>query len=409
MLTGAANNSHEFLLAGIERGFVQLRGHAQHAVERGADFVAHVGQEALAGRHGSLGCFFGPLHGPLGLNASGDVLAVADDVGGLSGLAHAVAMVEHVAALAARRAHGQHPLVLALLPDGDQIGIDGGVVLGWNARVQVLAQHPGFGQAHEVGHGRVHRKQVALWVVGANQGRGEAQQVGQLLFAAGQRLLSLLLGGDVGQVHVHVALGGEGQHGRREVLLGHGQTQAPGQAVGQGFGGQGLSFGADAGLLGGGQRGVEGVGGGVGIEQLANGTEPENRVGISGRDAGQIPQGGRGLVAGAGIAQAHQGSAGAGCFVGPGRHGHEVALQHPAIAQRNEVGKHRLPARAQLLDAGPEAGGVGGVGLQGVEQGRVELPHPARHRAGQPPQGQQRLVNQQNQAVGIGEQGALAQ
>ncbi len=55
----------QFLLLWVEGGLQQQVGHAQHPDHRGADFMAHVGQElgfGLAGRFGS----------PLGLFQLGD-------------------------------------------------------------------------------------------------------------------------------------------------------------------------------------------------------------------------------------------------------------------------------------------------------------------------------------------------
>ena len=47
----------------VEAGFGQQVGHAQHAVQGRADFVAHVGQEVFAGRGGGFGRVLGRFQG----------------------------------------------------------------------------------------------------------------------------------------------------------------------------------------------------------------------------------------------------------------------------------------------------------------------------------------------------------
>jgi hypothetical protein len=58
-LARAAHRFEEGPLLRVERGIEQQLGQAQHAVHRGADFVAHVGQEFRFGLAGVLGRRFG--------------------------------------------------------------------------------------------------------------------------------------------------------------------------------------------------------------------------------------------------------------------------------------------------------------------------------------------------------------
>ena len=64
-------------------------GHAQHAVQRRADLVAHGGQEGALGVVGGLGLFLGLDQRPLGLLARGDVLHRADHAAHLAVVARA--------------------------------------------------------------------------------------------------------------------------------------------------------------------------------------------------------------------------------------------------------------------------------------------------------------------------------
>ena len=57
----------------VEFGVQHQLGHADDAVHRRADFVAHVGQEFALGPVGLLGRFLGLMQGFLGMLAFGDV------------------------------------------------------------------------------------------------------------------------------------------------------------------------------------------------------------------------------------------------------------------------------------------------------------------------------------------------
>ena len=110
----------------------QQVGEADDGVQRRADFVAHVGQEAALGDVGGLGDFLGLDQFLLGLDAAVDFLA---QLGGpfhhpllqlvvrlLQGLVRGVDAIQHAVELAAEHAQ----LVLGLLLDADRVVSQGG-------------------------------------------------------------------------------------------------------------------------------------------------------------------------------------------------------------------------------------------------------------------------------------------
>ena len=73
---------HEFALLRVERGVLQQLGHAEDAVHRRADLVAHVGQELALGPAGGLGALPGLEQRGLSPSAVDELLRTGDAIAG---------------------------------------------------------------------------------------------------------------------------------------------------------------------------------------------------------------------------------------------------------------------------------------------------------------------------------------
>ncbi len=93
---GVTEGKREFVLLGIERGVEQKIGHADDAIHRGANFVAHGCEEFALGGAGAFGELLGALEFALDFLAAGDVDEAAfDDAGMGAGFIDEVGVFEH--------------------------------------------------------------------------------------------------------------------------------------------------------------------------------------------------------------------------------------------------------------------------------------------------------------------------
>ena len=83
-IAGQADGFDEILLFRIEWGIEQQAGHADYRVHRGADLVAHVGQEFALGAVGGFGDILGLLQGPCRFLALADIMQDAGEAWAIS-------------------------------------------------------------------------------------------------------------------------------------------------------------------------------------------------------------------------------------------------------------------------------------------------------------------------------------
>ena len=125
-LAGLVDGGHIVGLLGIQRRLAQQLGHAQHAVHRGADLVAHGGEEFRLGAGGGLGLLLGLEQGLL------DQLLLGD-VGHDQGEVLLIGVVEQL-----HDVEGDRDF---LLVDREQVGFAGPVVLGEGVGDGLVQQH----------------------------------------------------------------------------------------------------------------------------------------------------------------------------------------------------------------------------------------------------------------------------